>query len=357
MAGAPAPARPRVSSGGGGAASPWAARLPSPGPAACPRRRSARARATAAARPGSPRRRHGGRRAAASASRSARLRAGGRKRFRGEEQRLAWAWAAAETLGPALPVPPSAPFRAPPPRPPRPAPRHRPALCPGSGCATEEGPLPRARAARRRREGPVRGREVARGGVLRGDAGTECFEQEKPGATHFPYEETEVQRHEVLVTDAVVGVLVLRWPAGPLCNHDCTVTGIDGRPKGLRDSCCLFGNALGKELRELSLKNGTLLRLTSLKESSLSLAKLSSLSLLLTKNKNAHLHPQRPGLACTGSPPCVCSPPLDKPASPPAISGMAQWFLPGMKGTSLPEPPLPPMCNPHTVIMPLVCHN
>ena len=43
---------------------------------------------------------------------------------------------------------------------------------------------------------------MARGGVLRGDAGTECFEQEKPGATHFPYEETEVQRHEVLVTDA-----------------------------------------------------------------------------------------------------------------------------------------------------------
>lgn len=82
MAGAPAPARPRVSSGGGGAASPWAARLPSPGPAACPRRRSARARATAAARPGSPRRRHGGRRATSSASRSARLCAGGRKRFR-----------------------------------------------------------------------------------------------------------------------------------------------------------------------------------------------------------------------------------------------------------------------------------
>ena len=31
-------------------------------------------------------------------------------------------------------------------------------------------------------------------------------------------------------------------------------------PQGLRDSCCVFGNALAKELRELSLKNGTLLQ-------------------------------------------------------------------------------------------------
>ncbi|XP_066886733.1 myristoylated alanine-rich C-kinase substrate-like [Kogia breviceps] len=220
MAGAPAPARPRVSSGGGGAASPWAAWLPSPGPAACPRRRSARARATAAARPGSPRRRHGGRRAAASASRSARLRAGGRKRFRfrgrgrsgcgnaatrgrgahasgwnaGGGRRERWQRGGA---APGLGVGGRRDSGSGPPGPAlcalsRPAPRHRTALCPGSGCATEEGALPRARAARRRRrEGSVRGREVARRGVLRGDAGTECFEQEKPGATHFPYEETE----------------------------------------------------------------------------------------------------------------------------------------------------------------------
>lgn len=54
----------------------------------------------------------------------------------------------------------------------------------------------------RRQKQPSHLFQVARAGVLRGDAGTECFEQEKPGATHFPYEETEVQRHEVLVTDA-----------------------------------------------------------------------------------------------------------------------------------------------------------